>query len=84
MADTVKLSACASSTVLGPMAASTGGWFTAPTVMTMVSASEAGGVPLSVTVKVTGKLPAWVKPGVHENVRVVGLKLAPVGSALVV
>ena len=53
LADAVKIRRAPSSTLFEPMASSTGGRFTLPTVMITVSESFSAGVPLSVTVKVT-------------------------------
>ena len=46
--------------VLLPIAASTGAWLTAVTVMVIVSESFSGGVPLSATTTVTVKVPEVV------------------------
>src|SRR3954465_8558250 len=58
-----------------------GGEFTSWTKMRIVSATLAGGVPLSVTLTVMKFVaPPCVSSGVHVNTPLVGLLLAPIGA----
>ena len=66
---------------LFPIAASTGAWLAASTVTVMVSSSVRAGLPLSVTTTRKDWLPAWAAVGVQLKAPVVGLMLAPAGTA---
>ena len=83
LAETRKLRVSPSFTVRAPMGASTGGRLTSPTVRVTCSLSLAMGTPLSVTLMMGWKLPAWVKPGVQLNSAVpspLSDRVAPVGA----
>src|SRR5439155_634889 len=75
----VKLSVASSSTVLFPIGASTGLTFAAAlTTIEIASKSLSGGVPLSVTRTVTGKVP--LAEGVKLKTPVVAPIVAPAGA----
>jgi len=76
---TVNCNATSSSTVLLPIGARIGASFTSLTVIVTSSVSFSGGMPLSVTVKVTTYWPCWDSVGVQANTPVAGVNVAPVG-----